>query len=111
MQGRERKAAVAAYKERKVSAGIYAVACTASGERWVGRAPDLATIQNRLWFTLKLGVNPHPGLQQAWNSHGADRFTFEVLERLPEEALAFARDAALKRRLAHWCAALGAAVI
>jgi hypothetical protein len=107
----DKKAAIAAYKERKASAGIYAVRCAPTGEYWVGRAPDLGTIRNRLWFGLRLGSSPHRGLQAAWHAHGADSFTFEVLERLGEEDLAFAREAALKQRLAHWQAALGAAVI
>jgi hypothetical protein len=48
----ERKAAVAAYRERKAAAGIFAVVCQPSGRRWIGRAFDLRTVQNRLWFTL-----------------------------------------------------------
>ena len=58
MQSTDRKAAVEAYKERKTVAGIYVVRCAASGEQWVGQAPDVETIRNRLWFTLKLGSNP-----------------------------------------------------
>ncbi|MDB5359061.1 MAG: uncharacterized protein JWO51_358 [Rhodospirillales bacterium] len=107
----DRKAAVAAYKERKAVAGIYAVRCGSTGETWVGQAPDLGTIQNRLWFGLKLGTAPHRSLQAAWNALGADNFVFEELERLPEEALAFVRQATAKQRLAHWRAALKASVI
>jgi hypothetical protein len=33
----DRKAAVAAYKERKSACGIYALRCGPSGEVWVGR--------------------------------------------------------------------------
>jgi len=39
-----RKAAVAAYRERKAKAGIYAVVCHATGQRWIGRAADLDAI-------------------------------------------------------------------
>jgi hypothetical protein len=53
MKTEDRKAAVTAYKERKVESGIYAIRCAASGEVWVGSAPNLSTIQNRLWFTLR----------------------------------------------------------
>lgn len=53
-----RKAAVAAYKERKVEAGAYVVRFTASGQAWVGSAPDLATIGSRIWFSLRQGGNP-----------------------------------------------------
>lgn len=39
MDNQSRKAAVAAWKERKAIAGIYSVTCAASGEAWVGSAP------------------------------------------------------------------------
>lgn len=96
-----RREALAAYKERKVQAGIYAVRCKATDQFWLGKAPDLATIKNRLWFTLRQGSNPHRSLQEAWTLHGADAFTFEVVEVLPEESLQFGRERALKRRLDH----------
>ena len=57
MNRETRKAAVAAYKERKAEPGIYAVRCMASGQAWVGGAPDLATIWNRVSFTLRQGVS------------------------------------------------------
>lgn len=104
----DRKAAVAAYKERKAVAGIYALRCTASGQVWVGHAPDLDTVRNRLWFSLRTGSDPHRDLQQAWTIHGADRFAFEVLERLKEEELPYARKALVKQRLSHWRDRLGA---
>jgi hypothetical protein len=70
MRHDQRKAAVAAYRERKAIAGIYAVVCLVSGQRWIGRAADLDTIKNRLWFTLRQGSYPHPVLQAAWNAQG-----------------------------------------
>ena len=111
MNDSDRRASLAAYKERKVQAGIYAVRCAATGEQWIGKAPDLATIQNRLWFTLKQGSNPHRSLQEAWTLHGADAFSFEVVEQVEEEALQFGRERALKRRLDHWIATGGGKAI
>ena len=108
MTSEDRKATIAAYRERAVEAGIYALRCTASGECWVGRAPDLTTIENRLRFTLRMGSNPHRALQAAWRAHGGERFAFEVLERFDDEALGLGRDRILKNRHAHWCATLGA---
>ncbi len=102
MRTEGRKAAVSAYKERKVESGIYAVRCATSGDVWVGSAPDLSTIRNRLWFTLRQGTHPHRSLQSAWNAHGAEAFSFEIVERLDEEAIGHVRDRAMKGRLAHW---------
>ena len=111
MDGKDRKAAIAAYKERKVHAGIYAMRCLPTGRRWIGRTPDLSTAQNRLWFTLRQGTNPHRTLQAAWNEHGAGSFAFEEVESLDEEALAYVRDRVLKDRLGHWCATFDAEAI
>ncbi|ALJ38842.1 GIY-YIG nuclease family protein [Azospirillum brasilense] len=109
--GQDRKAAVTAYKERKVSAGVYALRCVATGKVWVGAAPDLSTIQNRLWFQLKQNCSPNRDLQAIWNEHGADNLSFEILERLEEETLVYAQRAALKKRVQHWRETLDAAVL
>ncbi|WP_158812449.1 GIY-YIG nuclease family protein [Methylocapsa sp. S129] len=111
MKNADRKAAVASYKERKTAAGIYVVRCAASGQQWVGRAPDLATMWNRLSFTLRQSANTHRTLQAAWRAHGAEAFTFEEIERIDDEALAYVRERILKERLAYWCATLGAEAI
>lgn len=111
MKGQERKAAIAAYNERKRAAGIYAVRCTVTGRRWVGAAPDLATIWNRLNFTLRMGSSMCRSLQAEWKAHGVDAFAFEVLETLDEEEIAYVRDRRLKARAEHWRAALHAEAV
>lgn len=107
----DKKAAIAAYKERKTAAGIYAVRCAASGQIWVGQTPNLETVQNRIWFSLRMGNSVHRDLQKAWSAHGGDYFTFEPLERLEDEESPYVRDALLKERAAHWRSRLGALVI
>lgn len=104
----DKKAAKAAYKEHKSVAGIYAVRCGASGQVWVGHTPTLDTVQNRIWFTLRQANHPDAGLQRAWALHGADGFSFEVLEQVKEDDLSYAGDGALKDRAALWRARLGA---
>src|SRR4051812_3152922 len=108
MKSEDRKAAVSAYRERNVAAGIYAVRCVPTGAVWVGQAPDLSTIQNRLWFTLRLGNNTHRSLQDAWRADGAEAFTFEILERLGDEEIDYVRDSLLRSRLMHWAEMLQA---
>ena len=102
-----RKAAIAAYRDRKVESGVYAVRGVPSGQAWVGSAPDLSTIRNRHWFRLRQGSDPHRTLQTAWAEHGADAFTFEVVERLPDDDKpGYDRAAVLKRAHARWIAEL-----
>jgi hypothetical protein len=111
VQPKDKKRAIAAYKERKVRSGIYVVRCRATNRRWVGRALDLSTIQNRLWFALRLGTSPHRSLQSAWNEHGSESFVLEEVEHLEDEPSAFIRDRTAKERHAHWRAALDAEAI
>lgn len=107
----DRKAAVAAYRDRKADAGVYAVRCAATGQAWAGTALDLAGIWNRLSFALRQGGDPRRALQAAWREHGADSFTFEILERVDLEDLAHGRDRILRERLDHWRETLPAEAI
>jgi hypothetical protein len=111
MKTEDKKAAIAAYKKRNSVAGIFALRCTASGQTWVGQALDLEKIQNRIWFTLRLGNHTNKGLQFAWSAHGEDSLVFETLERLKEEELPYIRDALLKERAGHWRLRLNGAAI
>lgn len=111
MKREDRKAAIVAYKERKAVAGIYAVRCAATGEVWVGQTPDVDAVQNRIWFSARMGSNPCASLQRAWNAHGRAAISFEVLEQLKEEDSAYVRNALLKERATHWRGILGAQAI
>ena len=107
----DRKAAIAAYKERKDASGIFAVRCQASGRVWVGQTLNPDTIQNRIWFTLRQSGHPNRDLQNAWSASDGSNFTFELLERLAEEDSSYVRDALLKERAVHWRSTLKAEVI
>ena len=111
MKSDDRKAAIAAYKERKSPAGIFAVRCAASGQVWVGQTLDLDKIQNRIWFMLRLGNHSIRVLQDAWTLHGAAAVTFEPLEQLEDEESPYIRDGLLKERLVHWRSTLGGLAI
>lgn len=108
MDRRDRKAAIAAYKERKVAWGVYAVICSATGETWVGASRDLDARRNRIWFALKLGTGQNAALQAAWAEHGEGEFRFEELDRLAEDFSETARAAELDKRQSLWRARLRA---
>jgi hypothetical protein len=107
----DRKAAIAAYKERKTIAGIFVVRCTATSEAWVGPSPNLEKIQNRIWFSLHQGTHTCRSQQAAWTAHGPEALTFGECERLKEEETAYVRDALLRERALHWRTELGAKTI
>ncbi len=107
----DRKAAVAAYKERKPAPGIYAVRCAASGEVWLGQAADMATIRNRQFSSLRFGGHTNRAVQAAWTLHGEASFSLEPLELLPEEEDRLLLASQLRDALARWRAELGAPAI
>jgi hypothetical protein len=111
MKREDKKAALAAYKERKAEPGIFVVRCAATNQVWVGAAPELSAIWNRVSFALRQGGQKPASLQAAWNAHGADIFTFEPVEALTDEQLVFGRDRMLKERRAHWYETLNAEAI
>ena len=106
MKAEDRKAAIAAYKKRKSAAGVFAIRCARADHVWVGQTLNLDTVQNRIWFTLRAGSHSNADLQRAWTAHGGGDFTFEPLEQLEDEDLAYVRDKLLKERELHWRAAL-----
>ena len=106
MKTEDRKAAIAEYKKRKSAVGVFAIRCAGSGQVWVGQTPNLETVQNRTWFTLRTGSHANAELQRAWSTHGEAGFSFEPLEQLEDEELAYVRDKLLKERELHWRAAL-----
>jgi hypothetical protein len=107
MDKARRKELSQAVKEKKAKPGIYAVRCTASGQSWVAKAPDLDRKQAGLWFQLGQGNFPGKDLQAAWNKHGEAAFVFEVLEAI-EDDNAMLIPVLLKDREAHWRTQLGA---
>src|ERR1700743_2827977 len=102
MDRQARKAATAAYKERKPAFGVFAVICNATGQAWVGHSRHVDTQKNGLWFTLRHGGSPHRALDAAWREHGEGEFRFEELERLREDFPALSALDELKRRQALW---------
>ncbi|WP_076863347.1 GIY-YIG nuclease family protein [Bradyrhizobium mercantei] len=111
MKTEDRKQAIADYKKRPSAAGVFAIRCSATGEVWVGQALDLDKIQNRIWFTLRMGSHRSVELQRAWAAHGAEHLSLETLERIEDEELAYVRDALLKERVHHWRTRLNAFAI
>lgn len=103
----------AAWKERKVRPGVYAVRCVASGEAWVGGSRDLATNrQNSLWLGLRMGSHPNRAMVAAWKAHGETAFVYEELQDLDGETLTgWLLDQALKDAVAAWREQLGAGQI
>jgi hypothetical protein len=107
----DRKAAAAAWKQRKPSPGIYAIRCTASGEVWVGQFPDLASVRTRHWFALRLGSHANRAMQAAWNTHGESMMLFETLELLKAEEDPVTLSSQLRDAMRRWRGLLDAPAV
>lgn len=99
---------MAQYKERKVECGTYVLRCVPTGGVWVGSAPDLATIENRIHFALEHKSHPIRSLQEAAQAHAPEDFSFEVVERFDAEELGIAKARTLSDSLQLWKGELGA---
>lgn len=102
MERQDRRAAVAAYRERPPAWGLFAIQCTATGQAWVGCSRHVDTQKNGLWFTLRLGSSPFTALQAAWSAHEEADFRFEELDRLASDYPALGRVDELRKRQKLW---------
>ena len=101
-----------AWAERRRFQGVFAVRCAASAEVWVSASRNLETEENKLWFILRSGGHPNKAVQAAWNAHGQDAFTYEIVEELSSESLTpMGLSDLLKTRERHWREALGAGAL
>ena len=107
----ERREASRKFKERKPSAGAYAVRCTASGRVWVGTSRNLDATRNGCWFSLRAGGHMDKPLQAEWDSHGEAAFQYEILEKLPDDVHPLALADSLKAVGARWTANLHASLL
>ncbi|WP_420239862.1 GIY-YIG nuclease family protein [Telmatobacter bradus] len=99
-----KKSAVDAFKRTKTIGGIFAIHSKTNATQWIGKAPNLATIWNRITFEMRAGSCRSWTLQQAWTALGEDDFRLEVVEEIDAEKLLFAFDRTMKERLEYWCA-------
>lgn len=107
-----RRAAVAAYKERKIVAALFALRCDATGQLWVGSSRNMEASRNRHLFALRMGGHPNPAVAAALKAHGLSAFAFEPLETYEEQDEdAYLQQKRLKARADHWRETLGAAAL
>ena len=107
MEKKSRKDLAREYADRPPQIGVYAVRCAPSGQSWVGSTKNLDKKQNALWFQLDQGGSTEKDLQAAWNTHGKDAFSYEILELLTESN-PHTLQTLLPERQTHWISQLGA---
>ncbi|WP_437785192.1 metalloregulator ArsR/SmtB family transcription factor [Sorangium sp. So ce1097] len=68
------------YLETPKQAGIFQVKNTVNGKILLGSSTNLHGPLNKHRFMLSIGMHTNQELQRDWKQHGADAFTFEVIE-------------------------------
>lgn len=60
--------------------GIYRIRHTASGNSYVGQSTNILDRFARHKSSLRKGSHHSPRLQNSWSKHGAESFSFDILE-------------------------------
>ena len=82
MDHARRKDLLREYRETKPRVGI---ACTATGQRWIGISRNLDKQRNGLFFQLRQNGFPNKDAQTAWNAHGEATFVYEIVEEITDD--------------------------
>jgi len=81
-----KKEMTAAYKEREVVGGVYAIRNTQSGRKFLDATTDMRGSKNRFDFGQKNNMCVNKRIEGDWKKSGAAAFVFDVLEELPKGA-------------------------
>ena len=82
MEKQKKKEILAAYKDRTVVGGIYAIKNTVNGKIQILSTTDLQGSKNRFEFSKKTNSCVTMKIQEDWKNFGSDAFAFELLEEL-----------------------------
>jgi hypothetical protein len=98
------------FLERPPQNGVFAVRNAKTGDVWVGHSKNIDKQQNGLWARLAGGMCFNRDVQASWNAHGADAFSYDILERLTETDI-HALQRMLPERADVWRAELKAGTV
>ena len=79
-----RRALVRQYKDSRLPAGVFTLTNQSNGRVYVGGSLNLDGAMNRMRFELNLRSHRNKPLQQEWIAHGAECFSFAVVDRIKE---------------------------
>ncbi len=68
------------YKERQKPVGVFQIKNIANSKVLLGSSLNLEGPLNSHKFMLTIGKHRNEALQKDWNTFGADKFVFEILE-------------------------------
>ncbi|MEN8613897.1 GIY-YIG nuclease family protein [Dehalogenimonas sp. THU2] len=80
-----RKDLINAYKQRKITGGVFKVTNTTSGRYLLDSAADIQARQNAFNFSVTTNNPFDYKMRKDWQESGAAAFTFEVLDTLEKK--------------------------
>jgi len=78
----DKKEAIRQYKRTVQPMGIYQIKNRVNGKIFIGSAKHLQGRLNREKFQLENNLHSNKGMQKDFIDHGADAFSFEILDSL-----------------------------
>ena len=98
-----RRALTRKYKDTVLPAGVFVIRNTLNGRVYVSGSLDVEGAMNRARFELGLRSHRNKALLRDWVAHGAEHFSFEVIDRVKErDDPAFDRAGELEKLLELW---------
>ena len=98
-----RRELIRRYKQTPPSMGVYAIRNRINQRILVGASRNVEGALNRHRFELARGTHRNASLMQDWLRHGAENFSFEVIDRVkPRDDPAFDYQGELDAMLALW---------
>jgi len=103
LSAESRRAISRQYKESARPAGVFVIRNRLTGRAYVAGSLDVEGAMNRARFELNMRSHRSKTLGQDWIAHGAEYFSFEVVDRVKErEDPGFDRKAELEKLLSLW---------
>ena len=98
-----KKEMLSQYRELKIVGGVYLIKNAVNNRILLDCNVNIEGAKNRFDFSKKTGSCVNMKLQKDWNQHGADSFSFEILEELQKNenqtTTEFKKDIALLKEM------------
>ncbi len=85
MRTKRQKELLDIWRNRCPEMGVISICCNATGDLFLGASKDTRADFNGTRFRLSANGHPNKQLQELWNQHGEDSFSFSVMKILKYE--------------------------
>ncbi|MEI7527093.1 MAG: GIY-YIG nuclease family protein [Mariniphaga sp.] len=72
------------YMQMKFKMGVFQIKNNINGKVFIGSSLDLNAIWHAQKLQLDFGIHPNSDLQKDWKEHGAENFSYEIIEEIKQ---------------------------